>query len=714
MTEVLNGEAQEVQYEALHDAPKLLIEWASPWEEFRTSIRPAVQRSPQRLAGEAPVGIFPYKGMTAGWILEALLLIALIVIPAKLASLRPHLPPAIPKYDVIYYSGDELPQTEDTGGARAGRSGKAGGHEAHHRTQTIRVARGESLREKVVDAPKLNLPRSDSAMANLLAYKPIPGPAPAEGLKPSMRIPSVTETAVAPLPEVQRDKFRSAIPLNPNVVAPSPQVQADRMRSLKASNPTIVPPSPSNPQRDLTSVRVPGSQVVTVVPPAVSAPEQITNLHPKLTLPASVIAPPPSQVARDFKSRGPGFSTGEMKNQIVPPPVQVTGATERRSMTSLGNSATAVVPPPVQLNGATNGGRAMVGTIETDKIVAPPVQIGGGSGQGHRAAGMAGSSNVVPPSPVLTADSSSRGLGRGNRGAGLGGPLDAGSVSAPPSPSGGTANGNGVIVSSQPGTKAGVPLNGGPGSLAMSPTGGNTPGLGGAGGGAGLGRGTGPGSGLADDGSGAAKSGTGRGSDTVARAGISPYPGTGGAGTSAVTQPAMPGVSVHGGSNIITLPSFGSGSGGGPNVAGRTTSPKAHEGPAITIVGTSRSGGALNMYGSLKGDKVYTIYIDTSLGTAVMEYADPSSAAHPYAEDLVAPQPMRAELPANLKASRLIIACVLDRSGMIKNPKVLESSGAELAPKVLASLATWKFRPVFRGEEPVEVNAILGFAINTN
>ena len=714
MTEVLNGEAQEVQYEALHDAPKLLIEWASPWEEFRTSIGPAVQRSPERLAGEAPVGIFPYKGMTAGWILEALLLIALIVIPAKLASLRPHLPPAIPKYDVIYYSGDELPQTEDTGGARAGYSGRAGGHEAHHRTQTIRVARGESLREKVVDAPKLNLPRSDSAMANLLAYKPIPGPAPAEGLKPSMRAPSVTETAVAPPPQVQRDKFRSAIALNPNVVAPSPQVQADRMRTLKASNPTVVPPSPSNPQRDLTSVRVPGSQVVTVVPPAVSAPEQITNLHPKLTLPASVIAPPPSEVARDFKSRGPGFSSGPMQNQIVPPPVQVTGATERRSMTSLGNSATAVVPPPVQLNGATNGGRAMVGTIQTDKVVAPPVQIGAGSGQGRRAAGMAGSSNVVPPAPVFTADSSSGGLGRGNRGAGLGGPLDAGSVSAPPSPSGGSAGGNGVIVSSQPGTKAGVPLNGGPGSLAMSPTGGNTPGVGGTGGGAGLGRGTGPGSGLAEDGSGAAKAGTGRGSDTVARAGISPYPGSGGAGTGAVTQPAMPGVSVHGGSNIITLPSFGSGGGGGPNVPGRTTSPKAPQGPAITIVGTSRSGGALNTYGSLKGDKVYTIYIDTSLGTAVMEYADPSSAAHPYAEDLVAPQPMRAELPANLKASRLIIACVLDRSGMIKNAKVLESAGSELAPKVLASLASWKFRPVFRGEEPVEVNAILGFAINTN
>ena len=63
-------------------------------------------------------------------------------------------------------------------------------------------------------------------------------------------------------------------------------------------------------------------------------------------------------------------------------------------------------------------------------------------------------------------------------------------------------------------------------------------------------------------------------------------------------------------------------------------------------MGTSRSGGALNLYGKLKGEKVYTIYIDTWLGTAVMEYADPASAAHPYAEDLVAPEPMRAELPA--------------------------------------------------------------------
>jgi hypothetical protein len=141
---------------------------------------------------------------------------------------------------------------------------------------------------------------------------------------------------------------------------------------------------------------------------------------------------------------------------------------------------------------------------------------------------------------------------------------------------------------------------------------------------------------------------------------------------------------------------------------------KNHEGPDITIVGTSRSGGAMNLYGTLKGDKVYTIYIDTALGTAVMEYADPASATHPYAEDLIAPQPMRADLPANLKPSRLVIACVIDRSGLIRNAQVLDRANSDLTSKVLSSLQSWKFKPVFRGNQPIEVNAILGFAIDTN
>lgn len=319
----------------------------------------------------------------------------------------------------------------------------------------------------------------------------------------------------------------------------------------------------------------------------------------------------------------------------------------------------------------------------------------------------------MPPPPSVAGGGSLSGQGRGNRGVGLGGPLDAGVAAAPPSSNGGGST-SGVVVSSQPGSKLGLPGNGGSGALAMSPTGGDKPGLGGSGGGGGVGRGDGPGSGFSGPGSGAGKEGTGPGSDPMAKGGISPYPGSGGAGTGTNGTPAMPGVSVKGGStNIVTLPSFGSG--GKPAATpGRSNTNPENRGPDITVVASSRSGGAFNFYGALKGDKVYTIYIQTTLGTAVMQFADPTSAAHAYAEDLTAPQPMRSDLPAGLPKARLVIACVIDRSGLLRRAQVLEPATAVMTSKVLTALNTWKFRPVLRGTEPIEVNAILGFNIDTN
>jgi hypothetical protein len=738
----------------MNDELKLLVEWSSPWEEFVTSIRPALAKSARPLAGEARSGLFPQRGMLAAWIVEILLLIAFIVLPARLAFLSPYQPPPLPKYDVIYFSGDELPQTEDLGGAKVGRAGRAGGQEAFHRTQVIRVARGDLLREKVVDAPSLKLPQSNAAVANLLAYKPMPGPPPAEGLRSSLRAPSLAELAVAPSPEVRRDKMLVA-PALEAVVPPSPDVRRDKLRPSPSMNAAVVPPSPSGLQRDIMLPRIPGSQAVSVIPPPVSAPEQMTNSQARLTLPApSVVAPPPSQVTHDMAVRGPGFGPGELQKQVVPPPVQVGNASSGRSYGGMGNAD--VVPPPVQLNGAPNGrtavavlgnpnvvappvqvsgvgsgrsagvslggskvvappvnvsgvsgGRSTVASLEDSKIVPPPVQVSSNSLR-HSANTGLGVTAVVPPPPTVSAAS---GLGHGNRGSGLGSTLDAGSVAAPPSHAGGSGNGTGVVLSSQPGPTVAVPGSAGAGALALSPSGGAKPGLGGPGSGTDIARGQGTGAALKGEGTGGSNTGNGAGVDTIARNGISPYPGTGGAGTGSVSKPVMPGVSVHGGSNVITLPSFG-GDGNAPSMGGRSSKIKSREGPDITVVGSSRSGGAFNLYGELKGDKVYTIYIDTRLGTAVMEYADPTSATHPYADDLVAPQPVRADLPANLKLSRMVISCTLDRSGTLRNPQVLEGS-RETTNQVLAALSSWKFRPVFRGDQPIEVTAILGFQIDT-
>ena len=647
----------------MNDAPKLLVEWSSRRQEFLTAIGPALGRSPKRLAGEAQVGLFPYRGILISWAFEIALLAAAIILPAKLASMRPYEPPPRPRYDIIYYSGNELPRTEDLGGAQAGLSGRSGGREAYHPTQTIRVARGSAVRETVVDAPKLNLPTSNSAVANLLALKALPGPAPAEGMRSSWHAPALSQVAVPPAPQVERD----------------------RMQATPVLNVGAIPPSAAAPQHELASLHVPGSQVMNVVPPTVSAPEQFTNLNPRLTLPTpSVVAPAPT-VTREVTPMGPGFGPGELRNQIVPPPAQVGDTSaERRAISGLGSAS--VVPPTVQL-----------GAGSTQRFA-----VGGGMGA---------ATTVVPPAPSVSGGGSLTGPGRGNRDVGFGGALDVGLAAAPPTNNGGGST-SGVVVSSQPGSKVGVPGNGGSGALAMSPSGADKPGMGGSGGGAGIGRGDGPGSGFAGPGSGAGKAGSGPGSDTTAHGGISPYPGPGGAGTGTNGTPAMPGVSVKGGNNIVTLPGFGSGA-KQPAAPGRSNTNSENRGPDITVVATSRSGGAFNFYGRLKGDKVYTIYIETALPT-VMSFADPASEAHGYAEDLAAPQAMRANLPAGLPKTRLVIACVLDRSGLLRKPQVLEPATAIMTSKVLTALSSWKFRPVLRGGQPIEVNAILGFNIDTN
>ena len=219
---------------------------------------------------------------------------------------------------------------------------------------------------------------------------------------------------------------------------------------------------------------------------------------------------------------------------------------------------------------------------------------------------------------------------------------------------------------------------------------------------------------MAGEGSGAGKSGSGRGSDPNARGGISPTPGPGGSGSAASGDPTVPGVDVRGGSTVVTLPSFGSGEGtsSDPTLPGRT-SVKGDKGPAITIVATSRSGGAFDFYGKLPGDN-YTVYVETILGTVVMQFAEVSAPTVQHAGALMGPQGLRTELPANLPHARFVVKCKLDASGNLRNLQVLEPGPATMTAKIMAALPSWKFRPAMRGAQPVEVNAILGFNINTN
>ena len=692
--------------------PHLLVEWSSRWQEFKSSLNPALSRAPRPLAGEAPVGIFPYRGILAGWFVECLLLIALIVIPQELAKFQPPVKAVRPQWDVIYYSGNELPQTQDRGGAQSGKTGRSGGQQAHHRTQTIRVVRGEKPAEQVADAPKINLPHSNS-VANLLALKPNPGPPPAEGLRSSIAAPTLpamsavapspelnasasrtpntlTTEVIPPAPDVSRTDTRSSPTLSSTIIPPAPNVSRDKMRAATPIAPNVVAPAPKEQQRDLASSRVPLTQTVDVVAPPASAPQRDVSATPKVTLPAPVVvAPPPSQVSRDLNSWG-STASGDMRSKPVPPPPSASGGGSLARSNGSG-LAPQVVPPPASIG----------------------AQGGTGTGRSSQDGGsLLRSADVVPPPPGLGGGKALSGSGRGNRGTGAGGPLDLGSSVAPPANAGGNAAGNGVVISSNPGTTVGLPNSSSAGAIAMSPGGNGKTGLGGSGGGTSIGKGNGPGSGLQGEGSGGGKDGPGRGADPNAHGGISPVLGSGGAGYGSNGAPAMPGVSVQGGTTTVTLPSF-AGGGDAPSTGPGHSSANARNAPEYSIEATPSSGGVFAYYRVLKGDRNYSIYIETSLGMAVMQYSDPESAAHPYTERLVDPAPMRKDLPVGLRPTRVVIACIIDKSGNLRNPEVLEHGNAETTSKVLAALHGWKFRPAFRGNEPIEVHAILGFGIDT-
>ena len=615
----------------------LLVNWTPRWSGFVTSIRPAFRRATRPLAGEVSVGFFPLRGLLGAWMLEALILLAATLLPARFAQLHPYEPPAHQKWDIVYYSGEELPQTEDSGGAPSGRSGKPGGRESFHRTQVIKVAREQKVTEQLLDAPKLTLPASAIPVANLLAIQKDPGPPPSEGLRSSLKAAPLPNLApVPPRPEITREEMRK----NPTITA------------------SVVPPAPVAP-RDLPQARFPQMHTE-AVPPAVSAPERDSDNKARLTLPApSVVAPPPS-VSRDTSRIAGQLPNRPLEDVIPPPPQANSGQVTGRTLPALD---TAVVPPPPNLSG---------GTL-----------------------------------------ASSRGMG--NRGSGMGRPLDVGAPAAAPTNAGGNTQEAAAIISTRPGKAVGAPTAGERGAMAMSPAGGNTPGMGGLGGGASNAVGPDSGSAKAGSGPGAAKSGAGPGTTPTAKIGTSNVPGPGGAGTG--SRPGVPnttGISVSGGSSyktVVTLPGFGSPN--DPSAANRSAA-SGHHGPDVTVVATSRSGGAFNFYGALKGDRVYTTYLDTALGTVVLQFADPTSDTGAYSEELNAPEPIRKDLPPTVSKTRVVISCTIDAEGNLKNLRAVDGKSSTLTAKLLPALESWRFRPVTRGDKPISVSAILGFNINTN
>jgi len=398
-----------------HDVPKLGVEWSSPWREFLGSIRPALARSERRLAGEAPFGLVPFRIMIPSYIVEAFLILVAVFVYAKIEELRPYVAPSIGSRDVIYYSGDELPRTEDLGGAQAGNAGRAGGQEAHHRTQTIKIARGGSLVPQVVDAPNLQLPTTLGAVANLLAIKPNPGPPPAEGLRSIRFTPNLASTLVAPAPNVIHDFTRNGIQLDPPI-APAPSVTRDHPLTAPNLSATLVAPAPNvssdhllvapalasivaPPAANVSRDRTPVAPSLT---PAVAAPAQDLSrdpFRPAPSLVGNVVPPAPAAVSRQISSA----PVQALDPAVVPPPVSAPErATVRPSKMTLPAPAVVAAPPSTDISSDVR--RLTSGSVldpAKTVIPPPPSQSGSGSFMSSLIGRIFGPTDVVAP-PLTT------------------------------------------------------------------------------------------------------------------------------------------------------------------------------------------------------------------------------------------------------------------------------------------------------------------------
>lgn len=164
----------------------------------------------------------------------------------------------------------------------------------------------------------------------------------------------------------------------------------------------------------------------------------------------------------------------------------------------------------------------------------------------------------------------------------------------------------------------------------------------------------------------------------------------------------------------MTLPGFGSDPAANDPVAARRTAAGRPQTLNVVIAATATSGGAFEPYKNLLHGEKYTTYLDTRVGTVVMEFADQAAGTHGFRSAISPPVAIRTDLPDSTPHARMVVTCVLDASGNVGNVHVLEAGPANMTAKVVSALHSWKFQPAMRNDQAVEVTAILGFGINTD
>ncbi len=453
-----------------------------------------------------------------------------------------------------------------------------------------------------------------------------------------------------------------------------PVVVDDRPSDYKV----VYYPTPSLPQVEDSNTYLPGKPAASTAEEAFH-PTQTIRISRGSTLRNTVV-----DVPQPFLRRMPGLTANLLSLpaaplpvlQAQPAPVEIRN-TKSRLATSARTSATTVRPELSRVSDKTLPQLAAINSSVTMAPADPPsIPKAHVDTEVQQTADLRAQPLTPVPQPV-----------------------------ADPAPSGNSASNMppAIVISINSGDAVGIPANGGPGSLAMSPAGrkqppGSEPGLaktasrapanGSGNGGAAPANGTG----------GAATAGNGSGTP-----GNGTLPGFG-SSTSAGTPPTTlsPGVTVRGG--VVSLDSFGPRVSPASPPARKAGDPTRKPAPVV-VVATGRSGGGLSKYGVFKSQQVYTVYVETTSGSAVLEFAlhDPGISA----SDLTAPDAIEARLPPARTRAGLIISCLLDTSGKLQNVRLVKGA-APNSVAILDAIRGWRFHPALMGGSPVVVDALIG------
>jgi TonB family protein len=211
--------------------------------------------------------------------------------------------PVFNRADVVYYAPSEYLPPLDTGGARRPRPRK--GEPEHAPQPIISVPAEADNRTQTIVTPSNIKLNHDVPMPNIVAWsqnKAQPTvPLASTSSAANLRLPSLPVAAIPPTPEAMPSNGQRTMTLSQTAVAPAPDITAESVRAQQAPQAAVVQPPPrvdAASQRKLGDINIGHSQVVAPAPELPVAEQYASAGRGQSALVggsgAAVVAPPPS------------------------------------------------------------------------------------------------------------------------------------------------------------------------------------------------------------------------------------------------------------------------------------------------------------------------------------------------------------------------------------------------------------------------------------